>query len=180
MDNSLRLFYALWPDAPVRKALSDWQKTLSGRKTPPQNLHITLAFLGEQPADTLDELKGIVKLLSFETILLTLDKTGYFAHNRISWAGMQHVPDGLLQLHQDLVFALEERQISFDRRNRFTPHVTLARHSDRPRARSFDPVLWHASHLVLVESRTVSGFSGSRQEYVVLAEKKSDLQSPLR
>ena len=173
MKDSIRLFYALWPDEPTRQALSGWQKHLSGRKTPSQNLHITLAFLGEQPRESLDEISAIVNTLSFEKILLALDKTGYFAHNRISWAGMTEVPENLLQLHQDLTFALNERQIPFDGRNRFTPHVTLARHSDRPRITSHAPVLWHARHLALVESRTVRDSGGPRQQYVILAEKNA-------
>ena len=171
MDHSLRLFYALWPDEATRQALAGWQKNLSGRKTPSQNLHITLAFLGEQPREALDELAGIVETLSFDAILLTLDKTGYFAHNRISWAGMQQVPDALLQMQRELVLALKKRRIAFDGRNRFTPHLTLARHSDRPRGSAPAPVLWHARHLALVESLAGKEAHRPGQQYIIRAGK---------
>ena len=43
---TLRLFFALWPDDPTRSALAQLQTPIRGRITPYEHLHLTLAFLG--------------------------------------------------------------------------------------------------------------------------------------
>jgi 2'-5' RNA ligase len=48
---SARLFFALWPDDAVRARLTgvvdSLRRTVSGKWVKPDNLHITLAFLGD-------------------------------------------------------------------------------------------------------------------------------------
>ena len=171
METSLRLFYALWPDEATRKALAGWQASLSGRKVRPQNLHITLAFLGKKPLEMVPQLSNIIKALPAEAILLQLDKTGYFSRKRISWAGMKQTPPGLVRLQHELALALTEKNVSFDKRPHSIPHLTLARHSDKPGISTFNPVVWHARHLVLVESRSGNDPERPQQNYVILAER---------
>ncbi|MDL2284984.1 RNA 2',3'-cyclic phosphodiesterase [Oxalobacter sp. OttesenSCG-928-P03] len=170
MSKRLRLFYALWPDEATRKALTSWQSTLSGRKVPPENLHITLAFLGEQPADLVPELSKILASLSSDKIELLIDRTGYFPHNRINWAGTAKTPPALLQLQKTLIAALSEKHISFDKRNRFKPHITLGRQSDRMKSIDRPPIIWQADHLVLVESRFRQDEKGMHPQYIPIAE----------
>ena len=100
---SLRLFYALWPDDTVRAALANLQTVVSGRKTPYENLHLTLAFLGEQPAASLAVLEKILADLAVPEMKLTLDRIGYFKQSRIAWAGMHAVPDELFKLQRQLL-----------------------------------------------------------------------------
>lgn len=171
MTGSLRLFFALWPDESTRKALSAWQSAVSGRKVPPENLHITLAFLGEQPASAVPELSRILEQVSSDAIGLKLDRMGYFSHSRISWAGMKAIPPELTQLYKRLVAVLAEKSISYDRRNRFKPHITLARHSSRTETAGLKPITWHANHLVLVESRIRQDKKGSHPQYIPVAER---------
>src|SRR5437667_76833 len=52
-QRKLRLFYALWPDAATRAALTRLQLAVRGRNMRPENFHLTLAFLGEQPIRSL-------------------------------------------------------------------------------------------------------------------------------
>lgn len=172
MPESFRLFFALWPDVKTRKALSVWQSALSGRKVPAENLHITLALLGEQPAAIVPELARILESVSAGAIRLSLDKRGYFSHSRICWAGMDKIPDKLIQLHQKLITALSEQSISHDRRTRFKPHVTLARHCRPIEGANLQPVVWHADHLVLMKSRLGPGQKGNHPEYIPIAERR--------
>ena len=171
MTESLRLFYALWPDEATRKALSLWQANISGRRVPSKNLHITLAFLGEQPASIVPELSRILESVSSHAIRLKLDKTGYFSHHRICWTGMEQIPEHLIQLHDELVSALLEKAVSFDRYSRFTPHITLARHSGRARMASPPPIIWNANHLVLVKSHFTQSKKGNHHQYTPIAER---------
>lgn len=148
----MRLFYALWPDEATRAALALIQQPLQGRKTRVGNLHITLAFLGEQPATQLTALQSVLAGLAMPALQLTIDQLGYFKRQRIAWAGMQHVPDELYALQQNLSAALSQHQISFDQRNSFKPHVTLARDAPPPPEFSFAPVVWPVGEVALVQS----------------------------
>lgn len=163
----LRLFYALWPDGATRKALAQWQHGLRGRLVPAHNLHITLAFLGNQPAELLPVLKGILNRLDGPSMALELDRLGHFSRSRVAWAGMTEVPPELAQLHAALVRELAENGIRHDDRPQFVPHMTLARHVQRPPdAKAVEPVEWHADHVALV----LSPMNG--RPYELLASKR--------
>lgn len=149
---SLRLFYALWPDDATRAALAQLQTTIRGRKTRYQNLHMTLAFLGEQPSKLLPALKEILADLPHAEIPLVLDRIGYFTKKRIAWAGMHQVPDALIRLAQLLAAELAQQGISCS--SVFQPHVTLARDAQAPAEISFAPIRWAANRIVLVQSTT--------------------------
>jgi 2'-5' RNA ligase len=166
MENlqSLRLFYALWPDEATRTALTQLQRSLplTGRRVPPENLHVTLAFLGDRPADRLPQLKRILNMLPQMPQPLALDKLGYFKGSRIAWVGMQTAPEALVNLQAQLVHALQHGGIPFDRQGRFTPHVTLARSAAPITEVKFQPIVWNTAHIALVQS--VLGLGGSRYE----------------
>lgn len=150
-----RLFYALWPDDPVRDALTQLQMGISGRKMRRDNLHLTLAFLGDQPAGLIDTLRGILHSLPKPDLWLTLDRLGYFPRQRIVWAGMHEAPPALLEMHRQLSDALQQAGVTFDARLSFKPHVTLARNAEQPEDLPFAPVSWQASRTVLAQSTTL-------------------------
>jgi RNA 2',3'-cyclic 3'-phosphodiesterase len=150
--DTMRLFFALWPDENTRAQLTTLQQGLRGRKTRHANLHMTLAFLGNQPESLLPMLKEILKKLTVPDMTLEIDRLGYFSRQRIAWAGMEQVPVPLLELHGALNAALEQSGIAFDRRPDFKPHVTLARDASPPENQNFAPIRWHECHLALVQS----------------------------
>ncbi|MES2536542.1 MAG: RNA 2',3'-cyclic phosphodiesterase [Pseudomonadota bacterium] len=162
---SLRLFYGLWPDELTRAALAGLQTRVKGRKTHHDNLHLTLAFLGEQPATMLPELKQILAGLPRPDMTLVLDRVGYFTRPRIAWAGMSVVPEELAGLHQALMAALAEHNIVAASHDSFKPHVTLAREAKEPDDFPFDTIHWQARQTALIQSTT--GPDGLR--YRVLA-----------
>jgi 2'-5' RNA ligase len=150
---SLRLFYALWPDDATRAALADLQSRVEGRRTHYANLHITLAFLGEQPVTLLPELKQILTELPRPDIALVLDRVGYFNRPRIAWAGMSAVPEALNALHHDLTEALVRHRIVAAKHTSFRPHVTLARDAPPPDDFPFDAIHWRARQMALIQSK---------------------------
>ena len=154
---SLRLFFALWPDEATRHALSGLLPTgqlESGRPTAPGNLHLTMAFLGMQPAEVLPALEQVLHAIHFPELRLRLDRYGYFQQARIAWLGMQQPPPALLQLQGELSAALRQCGIGHDRESAFRPHVTLARNAPAaPRGREPE-IVWQAPKLALVQSTT--------------------------
>lgn len=162
--DTLRLFFALWPDDTTRAALQQLQVPLRGRIIPYGNLHLTLAFLGLQPATLVDIAKDILSHLGSPPISLTLDRMGYFSRNHVAWVGTHQPPDGLLALHKELAEALHQREITFDSQQTFKPHITLARDASPPPDTSFTPIAWRANHVALVQS--VTNAEGARYEVV--------------
>lgn len=167
---SLRLFYALWPDAPVRAALMRLQSAFHGRLTQYDNLHLTLAFLGRQPASLLPALSALLEDLPAGGIPLDIDRAGYFKNQGIAWAGMHAPPDALLDLQRALTDRLKRHGIAFDTRSSFKPHVTLARAASPPDDAPFEPIRWLARQVALVQS--TNGPSGV--VYQVLASRFLD------
>ena len=163
----MRLFFALWPDESTRAQLASLLPEVNGRKTKSANLHITLAFLGEQPDTLLPSLQKIVDELTIPPMTLVIDRIGYFKRQRIAWAGMQQVPESLLALQRALCDALEQHGIAFDRRNDFKPHITLARNAEPPDSSSVEPIMWHGRQVSLVHS--AAGSAGV--SYRVLASQ---------
>jgi 2'-5' RNA ligase len=151
-EDSLRLFYALWPDDAARAELMRLQSGLHGRLTRYDNFHITLAFLGQQPAALLPALKEILERLPTGSMTLTLNRSGYFSRNRIAWAGMHAPPDALFELQRSLAQLLVRKQVAYDAQSSFKPHVTLARNASPPSDMVFTPIVWRASQVVLVQS----------------------------
>lgn len=170
-SESLRLFFALWPDDLTRGELVQLQQSIQGRRIPYGNLHITLAFLGQQPASQLPVLKEILMHLPSMPLSLTLDRVAYFSRNRIAWAGMHAVPDSLVALQQNLAQALTQAGISFDNQPKFKPHITLARDAAPPPDVVFTPITWNANHAALVQSVMKPGGSN----YEVLALRRLDM-----
>jgi 2'-5' RNA ligase len=163
----LRLFYALWPDDATREALLAMQMQVRGRRTKAGHLHATLAFLGEQPLEHLPLLEELLAGLPNDAITLQIDRIGYFKRKRIVWAGSHAVPDTLINLQLALAQALTQQGIEFDRRNDFTPHITLARDAEPPSDRPFEPFTWGVRKIALVRSLQ----EGGRLDYRVLADR---------
>ena len=153
-----RLFYALWPDPPTRAALAHIQAGLAGAITRPEKLHLTMAFLGQQPASALPALCHILHSVAAQPIELALDATGFFSGQRIAWAGMQVTAPGLLDLRGALMDLLAGQQfVPVFEHDRFTPHITLARKASPPPDGGRTPIHWLARELVLVESSSTNG-----------------------
>ena len=122
----MRLFIAIELSKPMKDALINAQNEMydagvRGNYTPEENLHLTLAFIGEYPeADTvLDALQG----LRFDPF--TIRTEGFGSFGDLWWMGLGS--DGELDaLDKRLRHLLADAAIPFDRKS-FRPHVTLIR-----------------------------------------------------
>ena len=156
--DTLRLFFALWPDDAARGALNRTGKWLhqhwGGRRMRADTLHITLAFLGSTPADQLEAVFACADAVQTDAFDLILDQAGYWRHNRIGWLGASQTPP-YGKLVGALNAALRGAGYSIDARPH-VPHVTLLRNSVGGAVPECEPVCWPISDFVLVASRRES------------------------
>lgn len=154
---SLRLFYALWPDEPTRGRLEALQSGIVGRKVDSANLHLTLAFLGNQPRDSLMLLESVMQSLIVHPFTLTIDAYGYFSKPRIVWVGPSSPPEALISLQRTLWQSLMDNGIPLRPPADFRPHVTLARDAERLDRAWKNDLEWTGDTIALVESRSIPG-----------------------
>jgi 2'-5' RNA ligase len=149
-----RVFFALWPPTELARRMSAIADELavSGRRMPPENLHITLAFIGDVAPERLRLLEAIGDQLPKHPLTLTLDRTGHWRRPGITWVGPSEPPAAAAELHQVLQTALAEAEFPSAQRP-FKPHVTLARKSRPPRQKAIEPLTWRVTRLALVASR---------------------------
>jgi len=148
-----KLFFALWPGDAERNALVRLQDDVDGRLTPRSKLHLTLAFLGQQPAERLPLLLEILHALPVPPMRLEIDCYGYFTRPRIAWAGMTQPPPELSALHAGLATRLAQAGIEAAEHDAFRPHITLAREAKAaPPPAQFEAVVWNVREVALVES----------------------------
>ena len=162
----VRLFFALWPDDGVRVRLAHWSRELralcGGRTTRPENLHVTLAFLGKVEEAQVAEVERAAGGVAPKAVSLVLDQPGYWKRNRIAWAGASSVPEDLATLVAELRGALACAEIRFDAKP-FVSHVTLLRDAREPQVMpALDPIAWRICGFALVRSVTLP--RGSRYE----------------
>lgn len=163
-----RVFFALWPDNPVRAALDRLAGALhrlrGGRRTRAETLHLTLVFVGNLPREHLLALQAVAAGVRVPAFTLTLDRTDCWPHNRIAHATASQPPHALLDLVCALERGLDGLGIPFDHRP-YKAHVTLLRKTDCRRADPpIEPIVWPARDFVLVESEL--GTEGAR--YLIL------------
>ena len=169
--DKLRLFYALWPDAVTRMKLAALQQQVSGRMTSAQNLHMTLAFLGNQSRSLLPLLEDVLLELPLQPMQLEIDSLDYFNKPRIAWAGPSLVPQALLSLQSDLMTALDGAHILLKPVAGFRPHVTLARDAPAPPHSEIQTIHWKIGEIVLLESVSSPVSSMPGPQYHLLAQR---------
>lgn len=128
-----RLFVALPLPEAIRTVLAALSEPLPGIAwTPPAQLHLTLRFLGDVPADGIDELSSRLAAVRVAPFVLPLEGLGTFPPNRpprVAWIGTGAGHPRLFQLRQRLDDALLAGGLPLDVRI-FHPHVTLARSAE--------------------------------------------------
>ena len=124
----IRAFVGIPLPAEVADALVAAQAGIpSGREVPYDNFHVTLAFLGEQSEPVVEEAHHALDAVRAPSFPLRIEGLGMFGNARPRVLFAEVVPEpGLSHLHRKVMRAVHEAGIELARQ-RFHPHVTLAR-----------------------------------------------------
>lgn len=122
----MRLFISINLNDEMKDALIDIQETMRvygihGNETVPDNMHLTLAFIGEY--DDPDHVKRVVDSIEIRPFEIRLNGIGAFRD--LWWAGIENSAP-LMAVSRRLRRALAEADIPFDRK-KFSPHITIIR-----------------------------------------------------
>ena len=128
----MRCFIAIDLSDEVKEELTRMQKEMHSEKAKlkfvePQNLHLTLKFLGEISDVEVNKIKKALKDVRFEKFSAKLNSVGVFPspnYIRVVWIGLQPA-EIVKELHNKIDSALTEVGIKKDAS--FESHITLAR-----------------------------------------------------
>jgi len=151
-----RVFFALWPDEPVRASLAQLTQALQGecggRVMAAPNIHATLAFIGNVPSERVADLEALASAINGTAFELSIDVLSYWRHNRIVWAGTSACPVALATLAADFQHALQADGWHVDERP-YVLHITLLRDARRgPATSALQAIRWSISRFALVLS----------------------------
>lgn len=191
----MRLFIAVPVDDKVRCAarrlVSELRRAAADFKwVEPENLHLTLAFLGETGEDRLAELNGVLDRTAeagagFELAFDRLGAFDSFDYPRVIWVGLSRGAEPLKALARGLREALYGADLlpEAERSRAFEAHLTLgrmrsARGIERLRAKlksapPLEPFGCSVERMVLYRSRLAS----KGPSYAVLREARLGARS---
>lgn len=155
----MRLFIAVNFDSTTKEKLLAVQRRLAaaagGNFTRPENLHLTVLFLGEIGDDS--AVRRAVAARFQEPVELQFDRIGTFRRD-LYWVGVAPSP-ALNRLYEGLRDDLTRAGFHGDWGETLTPHITLAREVSlrgRPDL-AFEPFSMTARRLSLMKSERVAG-----------------------
>ncbi len=98
--------------------------------TKPENMHVTLKFLGDVRPDKITQISSKLKLISdkfseFEPLLKGVGVFKDFYHPKILWFGLRNCPS-FEKLKNEIENSLSDLGFEIDFRN-FAPHLTVGR-----------------------------------------------------
>jgi 2'-5' RNA ligase len=98
-----------------------------GKFSTPENLHLTLVFLGECDEKQVTAAKSVINAVEVEPFSLPIERVGRFRRDKgdIWWAGVRE-DKSLLDFQQRLTDRLIAAGFDLEKRE-YSPHITLAR-----------------------------------------------------
>lgn len=152
---TLRTFVAIELDERLKDGLRDLQDELCGQMSPrcvrwvrPAGIHLTLKFLGDTPAEQVEEVKAALAgaVTGVGPFPVMVGGLGCFPNTRrprVVWVGLDE-PTGALKRLRDAVEA-HVAPLGFPTETRpFSPHLTLGRvqrHASKSEAREVGQVV---------------------------------------
>ena len=174
-----RLFVSIELPPSVRQRLAEFDPQLRGvRWLPPEQMHLTLSFLGNVPEDVEERLKKNLSAIEWKAFFLPLIGFGAFpgkGRPNVIWIGVGTGHPHLFQLHKRVQEAALAAGLEPDLRV-FHPHVTVARCRDvsseanRPFLKahaSFDAGMIHVESFCLNSSELTPTGSVYTRELIV-------------
>jgi 2'-5' RNA ligase len=127
---NMRLFVAINFNNDTRSKLVAIQNELRSRSvrgnfTLAENLHLTLAFIGEVAPKKADKVKTILETVSFAPFDIEVDRLGTFSNNSLWWVGLRE-SQPLMDLQREIEHKLALGGFVMDGRE-YRPHITIAR-----------------------------------------------------
>lgn len=155
-----RVFFALWPTAEAQARAVDAVAALvprgAGRPQRPDQLHLTLEFLGSVQDSRLQAVReaGAKAAAAGRSDAIVLDRLEHWRRPQVLCLTASVVPESVLVLVQSLRDELAALGFHPERRE-FRAHLTLARKVTRgPAPVAIEPLAWPVNEVTLVESRT--------------------------
>jgi 2'-5' RNA ligase len=126
----MRLFVAINFNNDTRSRLAAIQSELHSRSkqgnfTLSDNLHLTLAFIGEAAPKKADEIKAILETVVFKPFDIQIDRLGTFSRGSLWWAGLSK-SQPLMDLQYEVESKLALCGFMMDSRG-YSPHITIGR-----------------------------------------------------
>ncbi|WP_203695676.1 RNA 2',3'-cyclic phosphodiesterase [Catellatospora coxensis] len=164
----MRLFVAVFPPPGAVGHLAAVVDSLAvsrarARVTPTERWHLTLAFLGEVPDESVGPATLALSAVDGPVGELRIRGGGRFGHGRstVLWAGVEGDVDSLTRVGRAVRRELRARRLHPDDK-RFAPHLTIARPGDRighselagdlATLHDYTGPAWPVTELVLVRS----------------------------
>ena len=122
----MRLFVAVLLSEDMKKTITGTmhgmkKAGIKGSYVPTQNLHLTMAFIGE--TTSAEQVKEALQGIKIEPFKLSLSEMGCFGD--LLWTGMKG-NQGLSAAVKAVRDALDQAGITYDKQ-KFVPHITLVR-----------------------------------------------------
>ena len=133
---TMRTFIAIEIPEIIRKRIADFQEELRGARasvswTKPQNIHVTLKFLGDVEESNLSGIVEAVKETALPNKVFTIEVAGQggfpsMRRPRVLWVGIGRGSKELKQVAEMLEERLEPLGFESEKR-KYTPHLTIGR-----------------------------------------------------
>lgn len=156
----MRIFIAIRFTEVFKSSILDAQDGLKeygvkGNYTQPENLHLTLAFIGE--TERVEEIKAAVDAVKFEPFVIRTGKMGCFnGRSRVVWLGIEG-EDKVKAIAQQLRRNLDQRGIDYAK-GKFSPHITLVRQpSEMPLDIDVESESMTVSNIYVMKSERING-----------------------
>lgn len=156
----MRIFIAIRFTEAFKASILDVQEGLKeqgirGNFTRPENLHLTLVFIGE--TDRIDDIKTAVASVRFDPFVITTGQLGCFnGRSRVLWMGIQG-KEKMKTLALRLRKALDERGINYSH-GPFQPHITLVRQpTETPLDIEVEDACMTIRDIVIMKSERING-----------------------
>tara|TARA_R110002153_G_scaffold107109_4_gene246921 strand:- start:87539 stop:88051 length:513 start_codon:yes stop_codon:yes gene_type:complete len=149
-----RLFFALWPDGATRAKIDRLNQSLICKrlkKAKADNLHVTLAFMGNVDETTEQAIRQCLSHITAKPITIIFDQLTSWSNASILCLTSGKPPQQIIDLVEQLIIVIGEWGIELDSRP-YTAHVTLARKALPNPTIILEPIRWCAMSFSLVES----------------------------